>query len=263
MPPIVTLTTDFGLADAYVAAMKAAILRHCPQAVLVDVTHLVPPQDVVAGSFALERAVAAFDAGTVHLAVVDPGVGSSRRLLVVQIAGQWIICPDNGLITWAWRRHRRGLARELTWRPGRVSSTFHGRDIMAPAAGMVAAGTEVAKLSKPLRKPVLLPLTVARPASRRGKVIYVDHYGNAVTNVVMDQATKRPSDGATKGGRGVRVVVRGRDVGPVRRTYSDVEPGEALALVGSAGLLEIAVRDGSAARELGICVGDVVRLVGE
>ena len=241
-PPLITLTTDFGTADHYVAAMKAVLLSACPAATLVDVTHQVPRQDVAAGSFTLERAVAAFPAGTVHLAVVDPGVGTDRRLLVAEVNGATVVCPDNGLITWAWRR-RGGTARELTWRPPTASHTFHGRDVMAPVAGRIAAG---GSFDFPSIYPVLLDL---RPAAtgRSGVVIHVDGYGNATTNV---PAELLPIHG--------RWHTKAHDVGPLRRTYGDVPVGTPLALVGSSELLEIAVRDGSAASKLGLRIGDRV-----
>src|SRR5689334_11939661 len=142
--PIITLTSDFGLADSYVAAMKAAIIKHCPQARLIDVTHNVPRHDILCGSITLERAVDGFPAGTIHLAVIDPGVGSDRRLIVTNVSGHTIVCPDNGLITWTLRVHGTALDdrkpgisgaaanarvssfREITWRPRNLSSTFHG-----------------------------------------------------------------------------------------------------------------------------------------
>src|SRR5438128_8242118 len=115
--PIITLTSDFGLVDSYVAAMKAVLIRHCPDARLIDVTHHVPRHDILCGAITLERAVDGFPPGTVHLAVIDPGVGTDRRILVARINQQTIVCPDNGLITWAWRRRGAGQAYELTWRP--------------------------------------------------------------------------------------------------------------------------------------------------
>src|SRR6476659_3016602 len=124
--PIITLTSDFGLADSYVAAMKAVLIRHCPQARLIDVTHYVPRHDILCGSITLERAVDGFPASTIHLAVVDPGVGTDRRILVTRVKEQTIVCSDNGRVTWAWRRHGGGRAHELTWRPARAPSyTFH------------------------------------------------------------------------------------------------------------------------------------------
>jgi S-adenosyl-L-methionine hydrolase (adenosine-forming) len=238
--PIVTFTTDFGLSDAYAAAMKAAVLRQCPEAVLVDITHQVSRHDILAGSIALERAIDAFDAGTIHIAVVDPGVGTDRRVLIVEIRRQFVICPDNGLITWAWRRQGPGRAAELLWRPDTFSATFHGRDILAPAAGKMAAGLALA--TKAITDPMLLPVSPAATLVD-ACVIHVDHFGNATTNVSQDLL----SDGGS---------VRG--VGELRRSYGEVERGQPLALIGSSGLLEIAVREGSAAELLGLKVGDKV-----
>jgi len=234
--PIVTLTSDFGLADSYVAQMKAGILRHCPQAIIVDVTHQVGRHDILAGSIALERAVAAFE-GAIHLAVVDPGVGTQRRVLVARINEQIVVCPDNGLITWAWRRRGLGTAYELTWRPGEISHTFHGRDWLAPVAGRLAAGEAVDFLARPISHPVLLPVKPAENLAQ-AQVIHIDHFGNCTTNVPEELLVK------------IKLM----------RTYSDVEVGEPLRLIGSSGLLEIAVREGSAAEKLGLKVGDRVEL---
>lgn len=248
---IVTFTSDFGTRDAYAAAMKAAVLRQHPAAVLVDVTHQVAPQDILSGSIAIERAVDAFSAGTIHVAVIDPGVGTQRRLLVVRIRGQLVLCPDNGLITWAWRRLGDAKAFELIWRPRKFSQTFHGRDILAPAAGMLAAGRPLAQVAKPATNPVLLDIAPARRGAKTGRIIHIDHFGNATINI---------SRQAMAGMKKKRVQVGGIEIGPVQWTYADARPGEALALFGSADLLEIAVRNGSAAIKLGIGVGDIVRL---
>jgi S-adenosyl-L-methionine hydrolase (adenosine-forming) len=250
--PIVTLTTDFGLSDAYVAAMKGAILRESPSAVLVDVTHNVPPGDVLCGSISLERAVDGFGAGAVHLAVVDPGVGTDRRILLVQMRGSIVVCPDNGLITWAWRRLGPGAASELIWRPRmKVSDTFHGRDIMGPVAGMLASGKDPAELARVIDDPILLDFAPAVRPVKTGRVIHIDHFGNATTNIARD-SLKSIDRLAVKIGR--------KRVGRVKRTYVDAPPGCALALFGSSGLLEIAVRDGSAAKALRLRVGDKVVL---
>jgi S-adenosylmethionine hydrolase len=249
--PIITLTTDFGLTDSYVAAMKAVLLRHCPDATLIDVTHNVPRQDILCGSITLERAVDGFPPGTVHLAVVDPGVGTDRRIIITELNRSLIVCPDNGLISWSWRLHAGGSAHELTWQPTRHSDTFHGRDIMAPVAGMLAAGERLEKLSRTLIDgPILIDVGPAI-ASTRGQVIQIDHFGNATTNIPYDQIRELTT-------RLVRV--RNRSLGRLRRTYHDVAPGKPLALIGSSGLLEIAVRDGSAAEDLRIRVGDAVSL---
>jgi S-adenosylmethionine hydrolase len=246
--PIVTLTSDFGTSDFYDAAMKAVLVRHCPDVRMIDVTHGVPRHDILCGAITLERAVDGFPPGTVHLAVVDPGVGTDRRLLVARIKGQLVVCPDNGLITWAWRRLGPGDAHELTWRPAKLSGTFHGRDVLAPVAGMLADGQRLREVAHPIDDPVLLDIT---PAGARecGRVIHIDHFGNATTNLVHDVIREQTIR---------QVAVKGRKLGKVRRTYWDVAPGKPLALIGSSGLLEIAVRDGSAADELRIRVGDEV-----
>lgn len=250
--PIITLLSDFGLADSYVAAMKAVLIRACPDARLIDVTHQVPRHDVLCGSITLERAVDGFPPDTVHLAVVDPGVGSDRRLLIAEVNEQLIICPDNGLLTWPWRMHGGGAAHELTWRPVRASShTFHGRDILAPAAGQLAGGTPITELGRPIDDPVLLDIAPAEQPATHGRVIHLDHFGNATTNIPVDVLGPKPQ---------ATVHVNRRTIGKLKRTYWDVAPGKPLALIGSSGLLEIAVRDGSAKDDLKVRVGDEVQL---
>ncbi|HEX4053628.1 MAG TPA: SAM-dependent chlorinase/fluorinase [Tepidisphaeraceae bacterium] len=249
--PIVTLTTDFGLSDAYVAAMKAAILRQSPHAVLVDVTHNVPPQDVLCGSISLERAVDGFGPGTVHLAVVDPGVGTNRRILLVEIHGSIVVCPDNGLITWTWRRLGPGRASELIWRPHRkISDTFHGRDIMGPVAGMLAGGKRPSEIARPINDPILLDVAPPSRPVESGQIIHIDHFGNGITNIPRDSLNSLGKLTARVGRKKMRL----------KRTYVDAAPGCALALFGSSGLLEIAVRDGSAAKALGLRVGTHVTI---
>lgn len=245
MPPVITLTTDFGLADHYVASMKGVLIAGAPDATIVDVTHLIPRHQVLAGSFVLERAIATFPPGTVHVAVVDPGVGSSRRILIVKIRSQTVVCPDNGLITWAWQRHGPAAAYELTWRPAAFSQTFHGRDIMSPAAAMLVNRTPISGIAHPIAEPILLP--VAPATGGEGSVIYIDHYGNCTTNLPASSISA-----------GTMVHAAGADLGRLKRTYADVGIGEPLALIGSSDLLEIAVREGSAAARFGLRVGDPV-----
>src|SRR3954452_15537888 len=248
--PILTLTTDFGTKDFYVAAMKAVLVRECPQARLIDVTHHVPRHDILCGAITLERAADGFPPGTGHLAVIDPGVGTERRTLVTRINQQTIVCPDNGLISWAWRRLGAGQAYELTWRPKSISSnTFHGRDIMAPAAGLLAAGADITELARPIDDPVLLDVRPVESVPANAHIIHIDQFGNCTTNLGHDVLQ-------TASVRGVRV--KGLTLGRVRRTYGDVAPGKPLALIGSSGLLEVAVRDGSAAEDLKLKVGDEV-----
>ena len=252
--PIITLTSDFGLSDAYVASMKAVLIRECPSARLIDVTHNVPRHDILCGSITLERAVDGFPRGTVHLAVIDPGVGTDRRMIVAQVKDQYIVCPDNGLITWAFRVHARAAATnvsEITWRPKSSSNTFHGRDVMAPIAGRIADGQSLKLLTRPIDDPVLLDLEPASFGEPRGRIIHIDHFGNATTNIRHDALRDMPP---------VTVKIKRRKIGRLRRTYWDVPPGRPLALIGSSGLLEIAVRDGSARDDLKVRVGDEVVL---
>ena len=247
--PLVTLTTDFGTADAYVAVMKAGILKRCSQARLIDVTHHIPRHDILCGSITLERAVDGFPPGTIHLCVVDPGVGTDRRILVAHANRQLVICPDNGLITWTSHRQPDVRTFELMWLPDQSSSTFHGRDVMAPAVAMLANGELFDALARPISDPVLLDVRPVSQPQDPIKVIHLDAFGNATTNVSLEtlQAT------------GAKVFrIRGMTLGKLKRTYWDVAPGKPLALIGSSGLLEIAVRDGSAERDLRVKVGDEV-----
>jgi S-adenosyl-L-methionine hydrolase (adenosine-forming) len=214
----------------------------------------VPPQDVLCGSITLERAVDGFPRGTVHLAVVDPGVGTDRRLIVAQINEQLVVCPDNGLVTWSWRLHPGGQAHEITWRPDKFSATFHGRDVLAPISGRLASGKPVAEIARPIDDPILLDIFPADSSASSGRIIHLDHFGNATTNIAAPVVRRS----AGRNGRAVRV--KGRPIGKLRKTYWDVAPGKPLALIGSSGLIEIAVRDGSAARELKLKVGDEVSI---
>jgi S-adenosylmethionine hydrolase len=248
--------------------MKAVLIRECPAARLIDVTHSVPRHDILCASITLERAIDGFPKNTVHLAVVDPGVGTDRRLLIAQIKDQYVVAPDNGLITWAWRVHGTTPTPGQSAAPPRLSSspqvaeisrtfkaassTFHGRDILAPIAGMLARGVPMSDLSRLIDDPVLLDnLTPAATDDSRGTVIHIDHFGNATTNIRQDALREKPA---------VNVRVNRRKIGKVRRTYWDVAPGKPLALIGSSGLLEIAVRDGSAHDDLKVRVGDEVVL---
>ena len=246
---IITLTTDFGLSDFYVAAKKAVLLRHNPSATIIDITHNVPRHDILCGSVTLERAIDGFPPGTIHLAVVDPGVGTHRGLLIVRINKSIVLCPDNGLITWAWHRHQPASVRQLTWQPKSASATFHGRDILAPVAAMIAAGRLISHLSRPILSPILLNVQPAQ--SRRGQIIQIDHFGNATTNIPIEFIRSyRPES----------IHLGPRKIGPLHRTYADVPPGHPIALINSSGLLEIAIRDGSAAKKLRLRVGDTVQL---
>jgi S-adenosylmethionine hydrolase len=257
---IVTLTTDFGRTDVYVGVLHGVILELYPHLRVVDLTHDVRPQAVLEGAFLLESAYRYFPAGTVHLAVVDPGVGTERAIVALETPLALFVAPDNGLLGVVWenlRPEERDAARiiELNeprlWRP-QVSRTFHGRDIMAPVAAHLAGGRELEAVGRPRPHLVLLP--ESRPTrhpdgSLRGQIVHVDHFGNCATNIAAGQlAVMEPV--AIEAGR---IVLHG-----LARTYADGLPGEPLALIGSDGRLEIAVREGSAAERLGLDVGEVV-----
>src|SRR5258706_11092702 len=175
--PVITLTTDFGWQDSYAAELKLVLMRLAPAARVIDITHSIPAQDVVAGSFVLQRVISGFVGRGVHVAVVDPGVGSARRALVARVGEQFVVCPDNGLITWVARCYPSDFAAyEILWRPDRVSATFHGRDLFAPIAAMLANEEFVfGEHCRVLSDPVLLAMDLAKAPVSRGEVIYVDH----------------------------------------------------------------------------------------
>jgi S-adenosylmethionine hydrolase len=244
--PIVTLTTDFGTRDPFVGIMKGVILAGAPAARLVDLTHQVPPQNVIAGAYALASAARWFPARTIHVAVVDPGVGTRRRALLIETADAWFVGPDNGVLSLAvsLRAARRifDISRSrVRLRP--TSRTFHGRDVFAPVAAALAAGADPARLGTPVRTIARLRPPTARRANGRitGEVLWVDGYGNLTTNV------GRVELGRT-GFRGRRLSITiGAHVVPLRASYGSVRPDRAVAVVNSSDLLEIAVNHGSAA----------------
>lgn len=247
--PIVTLLTDFGTADAYVAEMKGVLLTGCPGAVLVDVTHAVPPGDVRSGAYLLGRTWRRFPANTVHLAVVDPGVGTERAALALRSQGHWFVGPDNGLFTQV--LHDAEVEAVTLRVPAGAAPTFHGRDVFAPAAAALAHGEPIQTLGDPLATiPIRLSYTEPRYEGKSviGEILYVDRFGTLITNLTTDVVPPYAV-----------LEVEGLEVGPLRRTFGDVPTGGLLAYVGSAGAIEIAVRDGSAARRLGLGVGGRIR----
>lgn len=250
----ITLLTDFGTADGYVAAMKGVIAAIAPEARVEDAAHDVPPGDVVGAAWTLGRYWRLYPPGTVHVVVVDPGVGSERRGLAGRVDGRFVVAPDNGVLTWVLAEAGSVELVALenpAYRREEVSATFHGRDIFAPAAAHLARGVALEALGPRVPDPVRfdLPQPEVVEGGFRGTVVHVDRFGNLITNIPGDRLRQVR-----------RVVVAGRVVGPLRRTYADVAPGEALALVGSAGLLEVSVRDGNAAALLGAGRGAEVRV---
>ncbi|MBV6520640.1 MAG: Adenosyl-chloride synthase [Gemmatimonadaceae bacterium] len=241
MRPLITLLTDFGTADGYGAELKGVLYTALPDANVVDLSHDIPPQDIELARLAVARYWHRFPAGTIHLVIVDPTVGTTRASLVVESDGRMLLGPDNGVLSPALLRpDARAFALQVL--PS-AAPTFHGRDVFAPAAAAIAAGAALESLGAPFPSPVIRrtrePTRLSNGAIA-GEVIAIDRYGNAVTNILGAHAGR-----LDVGGRYVDVV----------RTYGDVPAGSALALAGSSGLLEVAIRDGSAARELELTRG--------
>ncbi|MDT5271105.1 MAG: hypothetical protein QOH49_3291 [Acidobacteriota bacterium] len=259
---IVTLLTDFGTADYFVGALKGAVLASNPEASVVDITHEVPPYDVEAGAFTLRAAFETFPAGTVHVAVVDPGVGSARRAIAVEGRGHTFVGPDNGLFGLIYERVRPFRVFQLTnanYFRSEVSPTFHGRDIFAPVAGALSRGVRAEELGPEVFDFVRLPSAAPERAAGGtlvGAVLHVDRFGNVVTNITPAEL----NDEAIA--RGARLCIAGREVRRFRRFFAeDVEgSGEAFAVWGSAGLLEVAIFRDSAARVLDVKRGDKVEV---
>jgi S-adenosyl-L-methionine hydrolase (adenosine-forming) len=259
---IIALTTDFGLADGYVGTMKGVILGICPKASLVDICHDIRPQAVRQAAYVLRAAAPYFPPGTVHLVVVDPGVGGARRPVVVQTARTTYVAPDNGVLAEALSQDPAHLAIHLTdprYHLPQVSATFQGRDLFAPAAAHLACGTDPRNLGEEISAASLVSLprlTLEHRADGAwlGEVLHVDRFGNLVTSVRWPFPDGRP----TSAGRPLAILVGGARIEGLSRTFSDVAPGDLVAYVGSSGHLEVAIREGKAAARLGVDVGDPV-----
>jgi S-adenosylmethionine hydrolase len=258
--PIVALLTDFGLTDHYVGAMKGVLLGLCPDAVLVDVTHDIPPHDVLTGAIELAAVWRFFPAGTIFLVVVDPGVGSARRGIAVEAGDYRFIAPDNGVLTCVLNDVKPKRVVELTERRyarPTVSRTFEGRDRFAPAAGWLAKGVDLAALGRPLPTVVRFDVPVPRIEgdSLAGEVLRVDRFGNLVTNI-----DRRGFD-QFRGAGALRIEAGDHPVERLVSTYADAPAGAVGALFGSTDHLEIACNGESAERRLGLGRGAPVRVL--
>lgn len=272
--PIVTVLTDFGTKDAFVGVMKGVILSLQPDAQLVDLTHRVDQQDVQQAARVLRYSVPYFPPNTIHLVVVDPGVGSTRRPMAAKTPHGLFVAPDNGVLTDMLTGDWQAVALDNTqyWRTTEPSHTFHGRDIFSPAAGHLAAGVPLSSLGSTITDPVLLPrrsFSMQSDTELRGEVTYIDHFGDVTTNIApirwASEATihlSRPDSPIPISfeAASARVVSGWNTLEGIKRTYSDVTVGETLALIGSGGELELAVNQGSAARTLSLSVGDPITL---
>lgn len=257
MAPVIALLTDFGLEDTYVGVMKGVIAGIAPRASVIDLTHAVPPQDVRAAAFALLVSYQDFPAGTVFCCVVDPEVGSGRDALALERGDYAFVFPDNGLLTPVLEGARAVRAVRLDdprFHHRRSSATFHGRDIFAPAAAHLAAGTDLGQLGSsadPSRlRRLEWPRPEAMPAGFRASVIHIDRFGNLITNLPGERLSGPPG--------GWRFACRGREVVGLSPTFAAVPLGAPVAYVGSAGLLELALRQGNAATAWKVRRGDPV-----
>jgi S-adenosylmethionine hydrolase len=256
--PLITLTTDFGLSDHYAGTMKCVISGICPDAEIIDITHQIAPADLISGAYTISQAAAFSPPGTIHVVVIDPGVGTSRKAIAVRSNGQTFVSPDNGVLSLAVPKGT-GAARELT-NPNlflpELSNTFHGRDIFAPSAAHLAAGDIAWEDAGPeLRDVVVIPdLEPVRETEARwqGIVLSIDHFGNVITNFpkLLVQAENKRFRIATKH----QVVNRFQD------TFEAANGSDLFAYIGSSGYLEVAINRGNAAAVLGVKPGDAVTL---
>jgi S-adenosylmethionine hydrolase len=258
--PIITLTTDFGVADSYVAQMKGVILSINSDVQLIDVTHAIPPQNVVHAAFVVADTYQRFPRGTIHVVVVDPGVGSTRTPVAVEAAGHCFVAPDNGVLSQVLRNSAATRIVELTERRfwlQPLSNTFHGRDLFAPVAAHLSLGVDLGELGSAYSRPLHLldvPAPRKTPDGWIGEVLWVDSFGNLVTNI--HERDLPPADRQ-------RVVVQigDHEIAGIQRYYAEARAGEFVALIGSSGRLEIAVRDGNAARMLQSAAGERIRIM--
>lgn len=250
-PSIITLTTDYGTRDQYVGAIKGVILGIAPDVRLVDISHDIEPHNVQHAAFVLRQVWSWYPEGTIHLVVVDPGVGTDRRIILGRYDSRYAVAPDNGLITFVHRECQNEamhVVEDRRYMLAQRSTTFHGRDIMAPIAAHLATGVQPREFGRATDRVELL--TIEHRATRidcglSGCVLYVDRFGTLITNVHSSQLARAGSGGAW------HVVVNDDPVGPVRMKFADAPPGEPLALIGSSGLLEIAVNRGRAVDRFG------------
>lgn len=259
MRPVIALLSDFGSRDHYVGTMKGVMLGICPDVTFVDITHDIAPHDVLDGAIELAAAYRFFPAGTIFLAVVDPGVGSGRRGIAAEIGDYRFVCPDNGLLSAVLREAAPKKVVELTERRyarPTVSRTFEGRDRFAPAAAWIAKGIQLAALGRnvPELRQLDIPQAALTDDELRGAVLRIDRFGNLVTNVDRKTFEKFAK------GTGVQVAAGGATVGRLVATYADIQSGEICGLFGSTDHLELAANAGSAADLLGLTRGAVVQI---
>ena len=261
MTATVTLTTDFGTEDSYVAQVKGVLLSLGPKDLrLVDLSHSLPAQDVRTAALFVGGAVPRFPPGTVHLVVIDPGVGSARRALVARVGDQLLVGPDNGVLSLLYSQTSEIYALDPSAvGPGGLSATFHGRDLFAPAAARLAHGEQPQALGESIDDAIRLSLPAPKGSaeSLTGEVIHIDRFGNLISN--LDGTTVRALV-RSRGSAATQIKAGEVHIGRLSRTYADVAPGELVALIGSGDQLEISVRNGSAQLALDAAVGTPITL---
>ena len=261
--PIVPLLTDFGMQDPFVGILKGILLGLCPEASLVDLCHAVRPFDIRGASFLLQTAVGCFPEGTIHLAVVDPGVGADRRPILAEIDGQLFVAPDNGILGCPMASGRQCVVRQLSatefWRHP-VSASFHGRDIFAPVAGHLAAGVSQERFGPIVHDPVRLEFpcpTVDASGAVLGQVVWIDRFGNCITNIARSDIEAL----ASRGTGPIRVLVGKRRSGILVSCFAEAGAGGCGAIVGSTEYLELFCNQGEFSRQWRIKAGDPIGLV--
>ncbi|NGP87515.1 SAM hydrolase/SAM-dependent halogenase family protein [Fodinibius halophilus] len=259
MRNVITLTTDFGLKDYYVSAMKGVILGIAPDVRMIDISHDIPSQDIMAGSWILQNSAMLFPSGTVHNVVVDPGVGTDRNAVALKIEDQYFVGPDNGifsLLTQERDYKAVRLTNEKYWRDN-PSETFHGRDIFAPAAAHLSEGVPLEELGEPLDELVTYRWTVpiADKDGLEGMVIHIDKFGNLITNITASQIEDVIGD------KSVKIYVGNTILDEIVSTFGAVPEGEPMAFIGSSGMLEIGINKGNAEEMLSVQKGAQISLI--
>ena len=259
MSNVITLITDFGTADGYVGTMHGVILKICPEAHIVDISHEIAPQDLRQAAYVLYTAYPYFPDGTVHVVVVDPGVGSQRRAIALRPERAVFVAPDNGVLSYVAAREDVLEIVDVTnpryWL-GEISATFHGRDIFSPVGAHLACGVPLSSVGRPLSE--IITFDLMKPGTGadgviRGHVLHVDHFGNIITDIREEMLEGMCDARVEIAGRSIEASIEG-----ISTTYAVADVGDLVALIGSEGHLEIAVRDGNAGAMLGAVAGDEV-----
>jgi S-adenosyl-L-methionine hydrolase (adenosine-forming) len=259
LTPILTLTTDFGLSDHYAGTMKGVILGICPRANIVDISHLVSPFEITEGAYLVAQAYRYFPKKTVHVVVVDPGVGTARRPILMEAAGQYFVAPDNGVLSMIYNREKskiRLISNDKYFHHP-VSRTFHGRDIFSPVAAHLATGVPPSRMGKVIEdyfRPAFQKPTRAGKRTWSGRILKIDRFGNIITNFHIEDFPDLEK-------RNFAMVIGPQETSVLAHTYAETSPGELFLIVGSGGYLEVSVSQGSAAKAIGCESGALAELL--